>query len=686
MDIEGIARAARRRLVPGLMLVSAQTGALDGAVAAETFLDQVTVTTSRRAAALDDLAGNLSRLSQDDIRFLRVDHVSEAINRLPGLNIQRGNGQEHLTAVRSPVLTGGAGAGSFLYLEDGVPLRAAGFANVNGLFEAHSELAGGIEVVRGPGSALYGSNAVHGLINLLTPAPARGTAAMLEGSWGSFDRGQLHMSASGARGAHGVFAGLTLTREGGFREHAGLDQQKATLRYDFDGGETRLRATLSGHNLDQETAGFIRGLDAYLDRALARSNPNREAFRDAWALRTAVRVDHDLSDKLTLSVTPYGRWNEMNFLMHFLPSRALEENGHKSIGVLSSVAWSLQETSTFLIGADVEATEGFLRETQSRASFGTFPSGTHYDYDVTAVVTALYGHGEWQVSDGVRIVGGVRWEHAHYDYDNNTASGTVGRFRRPDDRTDSYSVVTPKLGVVWNVNAAASLFANYARGARAPQTTDLYRLQINQSVGDIEEEKLDGVEIGARGEVGGASYQASAFYMIKRNFFFRDTDGFNVSDGKTEHKGVELEAVIPLHETLDLAAAVSYARHTYDFTNPVTANSTESITAGNDVDTAPRVTANVRLIWKPVDAVRAEIEWVHAGRYFTDASNLHDYPGHDLLNARLVWRAGDSVDLFVNARNLTDKAYAERADFFFGSERYFPGETRAFEGGVNLHF
>ena len=73
--------------------------------------------------------------------------------------------REHLTSIRSPVLTGGSGAGSFLYMEDGVPLRAAGFSNVNGLFEASPEFSNQIEVLKGPGPVQYGSNAVHGLIN-----------------------------------------------------------------------------------------------------------------------------------------------------------------------------------------------------------------------------------------------------------------------------------------------------------------------------------------------------------------------------------------------------------------------------------------------------------------------------------------------------------------------------------------
>jgi len=120
-------------------------------------IQEIVVTATKRSAPLQHLAGNTATLDQTAIDALSADHISDALNRLPGVNIHHGNGQEHLTSIRSPVLTAGAGAGSFLCMEDGISLRSPGFANINGLFEAHTELAGRIEVVRGPGSALYGS-------------------------------------------------------------------------------------------------------------------------------------------------------------------------------------------------------------------------------------------------------------------------------------------------------------------------------------------------------------------------------------------------------------------------------------------------------------------------------------------------------------------------------------------------
>jgi iron complex outermembrane receptor protein len=64
------------------------------------------------------------------------------------------------------------------------------------------------------------------------------------------------------------------------------------------------------------------------------------------------------------------------------------------------------------------------------------------------------------------------------------------------------------------------------------------------------------------------------------------------------------------------------------------------------------------------------------GRYFVDAANAHEYGGHDLLNLRVSWQATDHWRAIVRLNNVTDRAYADRADFAFGNYRYFPGRDR----------
>ena len=91
----------------------------------------IIVTAARRAQVAQTLPASISAIDEEQLNKISGVHPAETFNRVAGVNIHRNSGQEHLTAIRSPVLTGGAGAGSFLYLEDGVPLRAAGFSNVN---------------------------------------------------------------------------------------------------------------------------------------------------------------------------------------------------------------------------------------------------------------------------------------------------------------------------------------------------------------------------------------------------------------------------------------------------------------------------------------------------------------------------------------------------------------------------
>ena len=655
-------------------------------------LDELIVTSTGNASPRSAHAGNISRIGQQDIQLVAPDHPSEVLNRIPGVQVQHGSGQEHLTAIRSPVLTGGAGAGSFLYLEDGVPFRAPGFSNVNGLFDSIIETAGAVEVVRGPASARFGSNAVHGLINVLSAAPTVTPETSLSTSIGPHGSYNFTGTTSGGEGNHSARFNLVLDEDSGFRTDSGFGQQKAQLRYDYRGDRDYVRATFAAQNLNQETAGFVEGNDAYANEALRTTNPNPEAFRDAWSTRLAVRWERDLDNGNTLAITPYARLNEMDFLQHFLPGDPLEQNGHWSTGVQTAYMMELGGGHQLILGTDVEYTQGFLKETQAGPTvFGVFVQGQHYDYDVEAVVAAPYIHSVWALSEDTTLTAGARFEYTRYDYTNNAPNNTVGRFQRTPDRVDDFFDVTPKLGITHAFTDGFVGFANLARGARAPQTTDLYRLQSAQIPGQVESEETDSIEIGSRGTTHGISYELASFYMEKSNFFFRDSAGLNVPNGETVHYGVELEASAPLGAGFDLSGSATYAVHKYDF-DRAAANPANIITSGDDIDTAPRTLANLRLGYTfDDDRARVELEWVHVGDYAMDAGHTATYEGHDLLNLRAQIAITEQIGLFGRITNLANTQYADRADIrtigaVTAIERFFPGEDRAVHVGASLRF
>ena len=205
-----------------LYLAPMPSGATDseGSAAPDEEIEELVVTSRRRGEPLARHAGNVSRLGADTIASIGHQHIHELMTRVPGVWLGRGSGQEHLTAIRSPVLTGAGSCGDFLFLEDGIPIRPSGFCNVNQMFEINTEMASNIEVIRGPGSALYGSNALHGIVNVVTAASGgrRDRIVAVEAGSNEFIRLRTFLSGGADRP---IFGSLVYADDGGFRDDSG---------------------------------------------------------------------------------------------------------------------------------------------------------------------------------------------------------------------------------------------------------------------------------------------------------------------------------------------------------------------------------------------------------------------------------------------------------------------------------
>ena len=83
----------------------------------------------KKLSSLNGWSSNqsISSVNDEELNALDAQHPKQIFRRSPGVWISRGSGQEHLTAIRSPVLSGPGACGSFLFLEDGLPIRPTGF-------------------------------------------------------------------------------------------------------------------------------------------------------------------------------------------------------------------------------------------------------------------------------------------------------------------------------------------------------------------------------------------------------------------------------------------------------------------------------------------------------------------------------------------------------------------------------
>jgi outer membrane receptor protein involved in Fe transport len=571
-------------------------------------IDELVVTSQRRGQTLLSHAGNIERLDDETLSAVLHHHMHELLTRVSGVWLSRGSGQEHLTAIRSPVLTGAGSCGAFLFLEDGIPIRPAGFCNVNSLFEINTEQARSVEVIRGPGNALYGSNALHGTVNVLMPEPGpdRVAQAALEVGANDFYRASVEFPFDAESP---WFASAVYADDGGFRDDAGYRQAKLHAKHRWLLPDGSFTLALTATDLDQETAGFILGEDAYKDPDINRTNPNPEAFRKASAQRLYGIWQSERGD-VEFDVRPYLRHSDMEFLQHFLPGQPLEENGHVSAGALGTATFGSDSNRT-IIGVDLEWSDVFLRQSQDGPTQGsaflmeTRPEGKHYDYDVTATAIAAYAQSDWTIDDRLTLGAGLRLDRVAYDYNNRMLDGNTRDdgtpcgfggclYSRPADRSDSFTNLAPKFTMNFQFSDTGSFYASLARGFRAPQATELYRLQSGQEVADLDSERADSLELGLRRVLDRFSLDVALFTMKKRDSVYRDADGFNVTGARSKHRGVELAIDWQLADSWFLSLDSSYAHHTYDF--DVVASRGETFVSGRDVDTAPRWLGSLELL------------------------------------------------------------------------------------------
>jgi outer membrane receptor protein involved in Fe transport len=385
----------------------------------------------------------------------------------------------------------------------------------------------------------------------------------------------------------------------------------------------------------------------------------------------------------------------MAFVQHYIPGEPVEDDADNSIGTQLALHTQPRTDTQVIYGLDSEFAHGTILEDQLQLPLSSGPferqQGLQYDYEADDRTLAAYARVSHDWTPQWIVDGGLRVEGTRYTYENFLPAGDTQAdgspcplgpclFARPADRSDQFINLMPKAGLTWLATDSQTAYVKIGRGARAPQAAELYSLQSGQDVTDLHSETLNDYEAGWRGEAGALNWDTDVYYMLKDHFIFRDEDGFNVSDGRTRHRGIEFQGSYAFDPHWTLSVDGSYAVHTYAFSAQL--SPTDSIVYGNDMKYAPRSLGEARLRWTSLAATEIELAYQHVGGYFLDESDAHRYGGHDLVNLYARQGLGDGYNLSFRVLNAADVAYAERADYSFGNYRYFPGDGREYFVGM----
>lgn len=435
--------------------------------------NEITVTANRVPTAIQRTGSAITVIRSEDIQRANPVSMVDVLRRVPGLDITENGGPGATAAVRIR----GANAGQTLVLLDGVRLNDPSVGS--GEFDT-SMIAPGlidrIEVLRGPQSALYGSDAIGGVINIITK---RGSGTPLMGvqvEAGSYGTLSTIGSISGSTGPWSYAASAVAQRTDGFSRYGyrigriesvlgpleadGVERLSGFGRIGYDAG--------TGIRFDIAALGSGKRSD--FDAAFGGSPDTLSFSKERFSQITGRAEIDTLSNALTHSLQVYANRSERQYFYSYGRSASPSERGDfvgDRYGVEYQAVWRMQQFGSLIGGARVE------KETIDTFNRSLVPLGARFrDQASDQSTSSLFAL--WQVPIGERL--------------------TMSFGGRYDKVTDVEGFATWRATAAYAIpETATKLRASAGTGAKAP--TLYQRFSIYGTPG-LEAERSTGVDAG----------------------------------------------------------------------------------------------------------------------------------------------------------------------------------------------
>ncbi|HUC83262.1 MAG TPA: TonB-dependent receptor [Flavisolibacter sp.] len=669
-------------------------------------LNEVVVSANRqpvRRAEAPVAIANISTKTIIDAKPITVDQV---LNKVSGVYMVNLGNEQHQMSIRQPMTT----KSLFLYLEDGIPVRTTGLFNHNAILEMNMAAVKNIEVIKGPSSSLYGSEAIGGVVNFITTSGTAVPVLKLSAQANNLGYARTDLQSSFIAGKWGVAVnGYYAQRKNGFIEFSDFNKGTLSVKVDYQfSKQTWLSNSLTWMKYESDMAGTIDSA-----KFAQRSFTSQQTFtyRNVNALRYRSTFNHAWNDKSKSSLSAVYRDNTIaqNPAYAIKNDRRRLANGawtgkkevaHGEINNSSFNSYALLaqhrqsftwKNATIVGGASADFSPATYYANYIRINVdtlsGKYSSYTQPDSVLTAYKNKINNYAgfinaEFSPVKKLRIVASLRYDQFRYDFDNSLQPSS---FSGSADTLNHFSAVSPKIGFTYNLSFRAGFYGNYSQGFVPPQVTEMYR---GVKVPNLSPSLFYNYEIGGWAEIikGKLSGDVSIYQLNGTNEIVsvRLDDGSteNRNSGKTSHRGLELGLNATPMKDISIRFSGAYSQHR--FTEFVEKGISYN---GKTMNGAPSWMHNAEVWYKPSYAkgLRIGAEWQRLGSYYMDAANTTRYDGFHALHLRTGYQL-KGAEVWLNVMNATDNYYAFVASKSGSGYNYTPAEPRSFTLGISYDF
>ena len=531
-----------------------------------------------------------------------------------------------------------------------------------------------IEVLPGA-TAVYGANALAGVINITTKRGSRTPQATGEAAWGSYNHYRLRATASGPVKDFDYYVSGTWDRESGYRDVSDGRVTSLTGKVGYRPTEsTDLSLTYGYINDRLEQAGTL-PLDVLSVNRKANISPTDFSATEQSAVTFQGR--QQLPWGLSLVGNAFFRDN----------SRDLQTTG------LSSSGRTFTDTSTpggaLQLSHDVRfwglrnslSVGGEIRhsgvDTASTSTFG--PSQRQIDEDSYG----LYAQDSLDLLPNLTATGAVRYDVTKYDFEDELSSVNNGN--------KSFNRVTPRAGLTYTPWDLVTLYANYGQGFRVPTTDELFAFAGLGSNPNLRPVTSTTYEAGLRLRPLSWLEMTSAYFLtdVRDEILFLPdptglTFGQNQNAPKSRRQGVEIGTRLRPHERVDMQLNYSYTDARYR-SQAVLFGST--INPGDRVALVPLHRVFARVSVRPLDGLELSVDGQYVGRQVllnneTDQTSFRIQDSF-VLNAQAsyTWKF---LTLYIQGLNLTDAKYETYGIYAFDPRTFNNNVFLMPAPGINL--
>jgi vitamin B12 transporter len=618
------------------------TGLADAA--GSTSGDQIVVTANRTAQPLSRVGQSISIIDADTIRTRQAVTPLELLRQVPGVSIAQNGG----VGTVGSVFIRGADSGQTVALIDGVKINDP--TSTDGGFDFGTLMIGNIdriEVLRGPSSVLWGSQAIGGVVNLITRQPTEHLAVNARAEGGSFG------TAQGVANVSDKFGPLSASVGGSYFRTDGISA--------FDGGREKDGDRNYGANASFNLA-LAQGISIDLRGYYARSRTQFDGFSTpdfSFGDDREFGKTRQLIGYAGLNAALFdGRFrNRVSFSYIDTNRRSFDPDGFVFETFLGKGRTERAEYQGIVdIMPGTQATFGAEHEYAHFAttSFGAETPANHSSID------SGYGQLVATPVEGLTLTGGVRYDH-HNRFGGKTSFAGSG---------------------VYSPNHGATTFrASYTEGFKAPS---LYQLYGDFGNVTLRPERSKGWDAGVTQKALDGRFEASATYFrrVSRNLidFIGCTDDTGICENRpfgtydnvarARSQGVELTVAVKPVDAFRLSASYTYldarnrAEGTANFDNRLARRPDDSITLNADYDWAFGLSTGATV--------------THVSGSYNDPGNTQRLEGYVLTGLRASYPIGKHLEVYGRIDNLFDVHY--ETVFQYGQ----PG--RAAYGGVRLSY